>query len=167
MVKLSWLKVLCSQSLFGQRFHSLIPSTRASWQIHRNDTRCMRREGDMCGAPAGNCCPGFLLRSHPGVSHLHSHPAALPAGRKVLSSSCQQKAIGKGVMSLQVTEIKIVHEIPSHVCRLLHAFQLFWLNFLETSLASWLIGFRAMYYSVSTREMNQNNLRLIHLSQQS
>lgn len=39
---------LCSQSPVRLHFHSLVPSTRASWYIHINDGRCMRREGDMC-----------------------------------------------------------------------------------------------------------------------
>lgn len=117
--------------------------------------------------PGGSCCPGCSLRSHPGVSCICTIPAALPAGRKVLSGSCQQKAAAKASrLSSSQTE-KLFMKIPNNGHRRRHSFQRLLTSLPRNFFCLWLISCGAMCYSATVWDMNQNHVRLIHLSWQS
>lgn len=121
-----------------------------------------------CAGSRRKLMPWLLTKEPSQHCCTSSHPAALPAGRKVLSRSCQQKRDRKGGYvspihrnkKLLMKNLQYRMLIAAFFARLLT-------DFLETSLAFCLISFRALYYPATACDLNQNNLRLIHLSWQS
>ena len=121
-----------------------------------------------CAGSRRKPMPWLLAQEPSWRCRTQSHPAALPAGRKVLSSSCQKKRHRKGGYvspihrnkKLLMKNLQYRMPIAAFFARLLT-------DCLKTSLAFCLISFRALYYPATTCDLNQNNLRLIHLSRQS